>query len=100
MMSKLPRFTRNFYVIFLFFFLIWMLFFDSNNFISQIRLASKKGQLEEEKEYYIHKIEEVKKERKELLSNPILLEKFAREKYLMKKPSEDVFVVIDKKYKE
>jgi cell division protein FtsB len=49
--------------------------------------------LESEKEYYRQKIAEVEKDRKELLTNKELLEKFAREKYLMKKEKEDVFVI-------
>ena len=71
-----------------------MLFFDANDFISQYRLKSKLKNLKDQKQYYIKKIEEVKKDREELLNNPELLEKFAREKYLMKKKGEDVFVIV------
>lgn len=49
--------------------------------------------LQNEKEYYQEKITEVEKDRKELMTNKELLEKFAREKYLMKKESEDVFII-------
>ena len=41
------------------------------------------------------KIEEVKIDRAELLSNDELLEKFARENYLMKKPEEDLYVIVE-----
>lgn len=54
----------------------------------------KLNELEKEKEYYIQKISEVENDREELLSNDKLLEKFAREKYLMKKPTEDLFVIV------
>ena len=40
-------------------------------------------------------VEIVKKEREELMSNQELLEKFAREKYFMKKPTEDIYVIVD-----
>jgi cell division protein DivIC len=80
--------------------MVWMLFFDANDFITQIRLSSTKGDLIDEKEYYLQKIEEVKQERKELMSNPRLLEKFARERYLMKKPTEDIYIVIDEKMED
>jgi cell division protein FtsB len=50
---------------------------------------------EDKKEYFTKKIEEVNKDRKELMSNPQLLEKFAREKYLMKRQGEEVFIVVD-----
>jgi cell division protein FtsB len=39
----------------------------------------------------------VKKDREELLSNQELLEKFAREKYLMKKKTEDIYLVVEEK---
>jgi cell division protein FtsB len=72
-----------------------MLFLDSNDLISRFRLVSKLNSLKSEKEYYLEKMEEVKKDREELMGNQQLLEKFAREKYLMKKPSEDIFVVVE-----
>ena len=86
MMGKLPRFTRNFFFISGLFFLIWMMFFDSNDIYSQYVLSKKLHTLEEQKEYYQAKIIEVEKDREELLSDEVMLEKFAREKYLMKKP--------------
>ncbi len=92
---KLPSFTRNYYFIATTTFLIWMLFFDANDFISQYQMRREVKELEEKKYFYLEKIEEVKKDRRELLSNPKLLEKFAREKYLMKKNEEDVFVVVE-----
>jgi cell division protein DivIC len=92
---KLPAFTKNYYFITLAVFLLWMLFFDSNDFISQYQMRSKVQELEKDKHFYLEKIEDVKKDRRELVSNPQLLEKFAREKYLMKKPSEDVYVIVE-----
>jgi cell division protein DivIC len=92
---KLPSFTKNYYFIATSIFLVWMLFFDANDFISQYHMRREVKDLEEKKQFYLEKIEEVKKDRKELLSNPKLLEKYAREKYLMKKKSEDVFVVVE-----
>jgi len=100
MFKRLPKFTKNFYFLFLFLFFVWMLFFDSNDFVTQYKLTDKKANLEEEKAYYQEKIEEVKIERKELLSNPQLLEKFAREKYIMKKTSEEVFIIEDENLQE
>lgn len=94
-LSKLPGFLRNFYVITLLVFLVWMLFLDSNDLVSQFKLSNKLDNLETEKAYYQEKIEEVKKDREELLSNKELLEKFAREKYLMRKKTEDLYVIIE-----
>lgn len=61
--------------------------------ISQIKLKSKLQSLGKEKIHYVLQIEQVKKEREALFNNPILLEKFARERYFMKKPTEDIFVI-------
>lgn len=71
-----------------------MLFVDSNDIVSQIRLRAKLNNLENQKEFYIEKKVEVLKNKEELTTNQELLEKFAREKYLMKKPSEDLFVIV------
>jgi cell division protein FtsB len=51
--------------------------------------------LKAEHEYYRHKLKELKQERAAVMGNPALLEKYAREKYFMKRPSEDVFVIVD-----
>ncbi|MDN5205127.1 septum formation initiator family protein [Fulvivirgaceae bacterium BMA10] len=95
MLERLPKFTKNFYFLFGTFFVVWMLFFDSNDIVSQFKLRKKLKDLEQEKQYYLKRKEEVEKDRKELLTNQELLEKFAREKYLMKKESEEIFIVIE-----
>lgn len=93
MVKKVPALLRNFYIITAICFVVWMTFFDSNDWINRYRMNRKLGELEDEKEYYEEKIKEVEKDRKELMGNSELLEKFAREKYLMKKPGEDIFVI-------
>lgn len=90
---KLPRFTKNFYFLFSLFFIFWMLFIDSNDLYTQYQLNDKRKSLEDQKEYYLKKIAEVKIDREELFSSDKKLEKFAREKYLMKKESEDLFII-------
>ncbi len=94
-MNRIPSLLKNFYVITGLVFLTWMLVFDSNNYITQIKLSSKQKNLEETKEYYLTKIEEVRKDREALLSNEKMLEKIAREKYYMKREKEDVFVIVN-----
>jgi cell division protein FtsB len=70
-----------------------MMFLDSNDLISRFKMSSKLRSLDREKEFYQEKIADVEKDRTELLTNKELLEKFAREKYLMKKESEDLFII-------
>jgi cell division protein DivIC len=74
---------------------LWMFVLDSNDITVQIRLWNELRQLENEKVYYQQKKKELEKERRLVIGNPSLLEKFAREKYLMKKPKEDIFVIVD-----
>jgi cell division protein DivIC len=96
MWSKVPKFFKNFYFLVAVFFLVWMIFFDPNDFVSQYRMKNKLKELEDEKLYYQEKIIEVEKEREALLNDRKKLEKFARENYLMRKPSEDVYVIVEK----
>lgn len=90
-----PTFTKSFFFITGITFLVWMLFFDTNDLVSQYQLREKVNHLEDTKAYYSERIKEVQKDREELMSNPRLLEKFAREKYLMKRKDEEVFIVVD-----
>ncbi|MBS1491586.1 MAG: septum formation initiator family protein [Bacteroidetes bacterium] len=93
MSNKLKPLFRNFYAVTGFSFLMWMIFLDSNDLITRFKMGSKLRSLENEKTFYREKIKEVEKDRQELTTNKELLEKFAREKYLMKKPTEDIFVI-------
>lgn len=95
MFKRLPSFTRNFFFLTSLLFIVWMSFFDSNDFFTQYKLSSKINSLKSQREFYIERIEEVRKDREELLSNPELLEKFARENYLMKKPTEDIYIIVE-----
>jgi cell division protein FtsB len=95
MFKKLPRAFRNFYVIATAIFLTWMLLLDSNNLIARYELSSKLSSLEDEREYYQEKIMEVQKDHDELFGDRESIEKFAREKYLMKKETEDIFVIVE-----
>jgi cell division protein DivIC len=95
MLNRIPKFFRNFYVLTGLVFFIWMLFLDSNDFISRVKLSTKLRSIENEKAYYEEKIKEVEKDREELFGDRESIEKFAREKYLMKKENEDVFVIVE-----
>ena len=100
MLARIPKFFRSFYFLFTSLFMVWMFFFDSNDFITQYQMSKKLSELEDEKEHYQQRIAEVQKDREELLSNTELLEKYAREKYQMKKPTEDLFIIMKKEDKQ
>lgn len=93
MMTKLPKVFRNFYFVSLAIFFVWMLLLDSNNLVARFQLGSKLNALEDEKEYYEEKIEEVKEDRSALFGDRESIEKFARENYLMKKETEDIYII-------
>jgi cell division protein DivIC len=93
-LDRIPRVFRSFYFFASVGFLVWMFVFDSNDVFKQYDMYAKWRELQAEKEYYLKNIDVVKKDRAELLSSPELLEKFAREKYIMKRPGEDVFILV------
>lgn len=90
---KIPHYLRNFYVVSSLVFFVWMLFFEQDNFRIIISNKLLLNDLNKQKGYYEEKISEVEKDRKELLTNPKLIEKYARERYFMKKPTEDIYIV-------
>lgn len=95
----LLNWLRKFYTGTFVFWLVWILFLDNNNlkvvFSNRVKMKS----LEKERDVLLEKITQVKKERSEVFGNPKLLEKWAREKYLMRRPNEDVYVIVDESNK-
>lgn len=95
MLRRLLRYSRNFYVATGVGLLVWMLVFDANDLFSQVRNWWNLRELEQEKAYYKAEIKRVKLQTKQVLGTDQLREKYARERYLMKKPTEDVYVLVD-----
>ncbi len=94
--NKIPSFIRNKFVLTSLIFLIWILLFDSNNILDRMKDLRNLKQLERDRVYYLEQIKTDSARLQELRTNDKNLEKFAREQYLMKKDSEDIFIVIDK----
>jgi cell division protein FtsB len=88
---------KNKYVITIAVFAIWMLFFDQNNVVDQVKMSFEINQLEDDRAYYLQQIEKDSTRLHELTTDRENLEKYAREQFLMKKPNEEVFVVIEEK---
>lgn len=95
MKKRWSKIVQNTYFLLGFSFLVWMLFFDSADLLTQYQLWRKLKELEQEKVYYSAKIEELKKDSEKLMASELFLEKVAREKYYMKKPTEDVYIVVE-----
>jgi cell division protein DivIC len=95
-----PAYLRNKYVIAAAAFVVWLGFLDRNNLLSQYSLQKEVNKLESQKTFFKDEITKTREEQHELLSSPEKLEKFAREKYLMKKDNEDLFIITEEKPKE
>lgn len=95
-MNAIFSILRNKYLLTLIGLGIWISFFDRNDLFTQMEMARKIEKLNNERDYYITEIANNKREMVELQTNMKSLEKFAREKYLMKKDNEDVFVIVKK----
>jgi cell division protein FtsB len=93
-MNRILELIRNKYFLSVAAFVVWMIFFDKNDIIAQYEFRSEVNKLQEEKDFYVKEISQVKKDLNELNTNLNTAEKFAREKYFMKKDNEDVFVII------
>ncbi len=92
----LLKIARNKYFLTVTGIIVWLLFFDRNDVFTQYELIQKCHKLEKEKQYYLAEIENNKVNLNELRTNKKSLETFSREKYLMKKENEDVFVFVTK----
>jgi len=95
LLDRIPNFLKNKYALTAFVFLIWISFFDQNRLWTQLQYHLELNELEEEAEFYKQEIKVIQADLKDLQSNPQTLEKFAREKYLMKKDNEELFVIVE-----
>ena len=93
--NKIPGNLKNRYVATFILFLVWMMFFDRNDFISQYKLKNRYYKVVEEKEYYHKEIEQTRSDLDNLLNDDEKLERFARERYLMKRENEDLFIIVE-----
>jgi cell division protein FtsB len=99
-MNRLVNLLKNKFFLITVAFLVWMIFFDKNDLFSQYQYHQQLTKLKQERDFYKKETAKVAKDLDELTSNPEKLEKFAREKYLMKKANEDVFVIVSSKKEE
>lgn len=97
MLDRIPSFLKNKYSIALIAFFVWIMFFDKNNFINQFKLTSTLKSLNNQKAFYFDEIRKDSTSLRILKTDASSLEKFAREKYLMKKDNEDIFLIVEEK---
>lgn len=95
-MKNIIKFIKNKYAVTFLILLVWLLFFDRYDLFLQLEQRKELKKLQTDRDYYKLEIQKNSKDLKELQTNPVTLEKYAREKYLMKKDDEEIFVIIDK----
>lgn len=95
MKKLLPAFNllRNKYVLSLAAFIVWISFFDRDDLLTQWDRKKELNKLETSVEFYEKEIASTKQDLNELNNNPAVLEKFAREKFYLKRPNEEIFLV-------
>jgi len=93
LIDKIPNYLKNKYLIAVVLFIVWIIFFDNFNIIKQSKIKKNIKQLEENKKFYIEEITKDSSKYYDLLNDAEKREKFAREKFLMKKEDEDVYII-------
>ncbi len=90
--NKWVRFLSNKYVLILMLFIVWMIFFDANSYLIHHELDNEINGLEDNAEFYR---EEIKTDKSfiEKMEDREHMEKFAREKYYLKKENEDIYII-------
>jgi cell division protein DivIC len=93
LLSRTVFFLRNKFLLASAAFIVWTLFFDRNDVFTQMERRSELNELKQSKAYFEKQIAENRKFSKDLQFNASAIEKYAREKYLMKRDNEDLFII-------
>ena len=93
--SKIVKSIINKYTIVLAAFVVWVIFFDDNNLRQHQKNLQELAMLQEQVDFYKHKIDADKRKLIELQTNDENLEKFAREQFFMKKANEEIYVIVE-----
>ena len=93
LLTQLPAWLRNKFFLVFIAFAVWMLFFDERDVITMRRHRQELRELQQSKKYYTDQINKEKTELENLKNNPATLEKYAREKYYMKRDNEDLYLI-------
>ena len=91
--KNINKWVLNRYIITIVLFIVWLVFFDENNLISQLQARGELNKLRAEKKYFSDKIDDYTFQLNALDTDPGFVEKYAREHYYFSKENEDIFVV-------
>jgi len=95
LVKKILPFIMNRYFLVSLGFVVWMLFFDQRDFFLQRERKAALEKLEAAKKYYQNEIADTKKQLDNIQSNPAAVEKYARERYLLRREGEEVYLFED-----
>ncbi|MAD96999.1 MAG: septum formation initiator [Flavobacteriaceae bacterium] len=90
--NKFFKFFTNIFVLIVVVFAVWMTFFDENSYLIHREFNKEIEELEKTIKFYEDRIQEDKATIQKL-QDSLELERFAREKYLMKKKNEDIYII-------
>lgn len=96
LLNHIPAWLKNKYFISISAFAVILLFLDRNDILTQFSRQKELNELQKSKRYYTTQIDAERKELEALKNNPATLEKYAREKYLMKRDNEELFIISEK----
>ena len=86
------KIVSNKYLLISLLFAVWMVFLDNYSYMDQRQLNKQMKELQDNKKYYQDEIRK-DKENIKLLKNQDQVEKYAREKYYMKRENEDIYII-------
>lgn len=93
-LKLIQKYVLNKYTITICMFLVWMIFFDKTSFLVIHELNGEISRYEDQLEYYKKEYEKNDTFYKKLMNNKSEKEKYARENYFMKKPDEEIFILV------
>ena len=93
LLTHIPSWLKNKFLLCSVGFVVWLVFFDDRDLFTTMNHYRELRELEKSRDHYISEITTTSKELEQLKNDPATLEKYAREKYRMKKDNEDLFVL-------
>jgi cell division protein FtsB len=96
LLTHIPSWLKNKYLIAFSAFCVIILFLDKNDILTQLDRRKELRELQQSKKHYSTQIATERKELEALRTNPATVEKYAREKYLMKRDDEELFIISEK----
>lgn len=96
LLSHIPAWLKSKYFLCSAGFVVWMLFFDPRDLYTQVERTRELKELQASKKHYEQQLATEQHELEQLKNDPTKVEKYAREKYLMKRDNEDLFIISEK----